>query len=143
MEIRDTNFGNDILRVSELLEQKTRGKSNPHICRSRIDQCVKRSKLSKGIFCKALLAEEKGKVIGFLYAEERNAFDLIPKMRFIEVHFLIGGNGAAVPLLKNLRELTNQRILIQNWGMISGRMKPFKRLIGALDPQQVAVTYQI
>ena len=143
MEVREAKFGNDVIDIGGLLNDKCKGKSNIRICRSRADLCVKRSVRSKGFFCKCLVAEREGDIIGFLYAEERQFFDLIPTVRLVEVHFLVGSGGCAVRLLKRLRQMTVQRILILHWGIAGRSPKSFERLIKTLGPQQVAAAYQI
>ena len=85
------------------------------------------------------MATEGENIRGFLYAEERQLFDLCPNVRVVEVPFLVGSHGAAVPLLTRLREMTKLRIWVQNMA----RQRAFARLLRPLDPEQVAVVYQV
>ena len=139
MEVRPAAFGNDVLEVSSLLHQAARGKTTEHLCRSRVDQCVKRSTARGQGLRVALVAVEGDTIRGFLYAEERHLFDLCPNVRVVEVPFLVGGGGVAVPLLTRLREMTKLRIWVQNMT----RQRAFARLLRPLDPEQVAVVYQV
>ena len=79
------------------------------------------------------------KYTDFLYAEERQLFDLCPNVRVVEVPFLVGSHGAALPLLTRLRAMTKLRIWVQNMQ----RQRAFARLLRPLAPEQVAVVYQV
>ena len=142
MVVRPAAFGNDVLEVSALLHQAASGKTTAHLCRSRVDQCVKRSQVRGQGFRSTLVATEGDTMRGFLYAEERHLFDLCPNVRVIEVPFLVGSHGAAVPLLTRLREMTKLRIHVFSLGLIR-RPQVFQRLLRSLDPQAVAVVYQV
>ena len=142
MTIRPASFGNDVLEIADLVHRVARGKTTAHLCRSRVDQCVKRSKSRGQGLRVALVATEGDTIRGFLYAEERNLFDLCPNVRVIEVPFLVGSHGAAVPLLTRLRDMTKLRIHVLSLGLIR-RPQVFRRLLRPLDPQAVAVVYQV
>ena len=139
MIVRSAEFGNDVLAIADLLHVMVNGKTTEHLCRSRVDQCVKRSRGHGPGLRAALVAAESDKIHGFLYAEERQLFDLCPNVRVVEVPFLVGGGGVAVPLLTRLREMTKLRIWVQNMT----RQRAFARLLRPLDPEQVAVVYQV
>ena len=115
MTVRPAVYGNEVLRVAELLEHAARGKSSPEICRSRADACIRRSRKKTKMFHAALVSSlaEGGEPMGFLFAAERGAFDLCPGVSFIEVLFLCGRGGKE--LLEHLRTLTSKRILVQSW----------------------------
>ena len=133
-----------MLAAAELLERRGGKKTTAHLCRSRVDKCVKRS-VAKGAGLRVALVAVDGneKVRGFLYAQESNFFDLCPNIRAVEVLFLVGSHGAAVPLLTRLRSMTNQRILVQSWALLKHRPRAFRRLLRSLGPEPVAVTYQL
>ena len=131
-----------LLEAAELMHSKTGDKSTLHLCRSRVDQCIRMSKRAKGFFCKSLVAVNGDRMDGFLFAEERNAFDLTPDIRWIEVRFLIGRNGVGIHLLKALRAMTKKRILIANWGMLH-KKDVFRRMLRPLDGEEVAAIFQI
>ena len=139
MTVRSAGFGNDVLEIADLIYLVAQGKTTEHLCRSRVDQCVKRSRGQGQGLRAALVATEGEKIHGFLYAEERQLFDLCPNVRVVEVPFLVGSHGAAVPLLTRLREMTKLRIWVQN----IQRQRAFARLLRPLDPEQVAVVYQV
>ncbi len=143
MTIRTPAYGSDLEPLVKLIygHPRSRGKVKPGVARSRVAQCIKRGNTNQGIFTCALVSEVSGRVTGFLYAEERNAFDLAHGVTFIEVHFLIGRN-CAVPLLKELRARTKKRILVPQWNILVTE-NTFKRLIGPLGPQRMATVYQI
>ena len=88
------------------------------------------------------MAVEADRILGYLYAEERHLFDLIPNIRVVEVTFLVGGHGAAVPLLRWLRGKTRLRIFVPSFGLLH-RPTAFQRLLRPLEPEPVAVVYQI
>ena len=144
MTVRPAAFGNDVLAVAELINRKARGKTTERICRSRVDQCVKRARWRQqpGLRAALVAVEQDDTIRGFLYAEERNLFDLCPNMRVVEVSFLVGGHGAAVPLLKKLREMTRKRIHVLSLGLLH-RPLVFRRLLRSLEPEAVAVVYQV
>ena len=139
MVVRPAGFGNDVLAIADLIEDLAKGKTTAHLCRSRVDQCVKRSHWNVPGFCAALVATEREKIHGFLYAEERQLYDLCPNVRVVEVPFLVGSHGSALPLLRHLRAMTKLRIWVQNMQ----RQRAFARLLRPLDPEQVAVVYQV
>ena len=145
MTVRPAAFGNDVINAADVLFRKARGKTTARICRSRVDQCIRRARARGQGFRAALVAVDGGDastVRGFLYAEERQLFDLCPNVRVVEVPFLAGSHGAAVPMLKRLREMTKARIMIQSWAMVA-RPAALRRLLRPLSPQQVAVVYQV
>ena len=139
MIVRPAQFGNEVLAIADLIYALAKGKTTAHLCRSRVDQCVKRSLWHGQGLRAALVASEGDKILGFLYAEERQLFDLCPNVRVVEVPFLVGSHGAALPLLTRLREMTKLRIWVQNMQ----RQRAFARLLRPLDPEQVAVVYQV
>ena len=139
MIVRSAGFGNDVLAVADLIYGLANGKTTEHLCRSRVDQCVKRSRSNGPGLRVALVVTEGEKIRGFLYAEERQLFDLCPNVRVVEVPFLVGSHGAAVPLLTRLREMTKLRIWIQNMQ----RQRAFARLLRPLSPESVAMVYQV
>ena len=139
MIVRPAAFGNDVLAIADLIYGLAKGKTTEHLCRSRADQCVKRSRGHGPGLRAALVATDGEEIHGFLYAEERQLFDLFPNVRVVEVPFLVGSHGAAVPLLTRLREMTKLRIWVQNMQ----RQRSFARLLRPLDPEQVAVVYQV
>ena len=142
MEVRQAQFGNDVLEIAALLHRRARGKTTEHLCRSRVDQCIRRSMQRRQGFRAALVAVGGDTIRGFLYAEERNLFDLLPRMRVVEVAFLVGSHGAARPLLTRLRAMTKLRIHVQAVGLLV-RPRAFSRLLRSLDPQAVAVVYEV
>ena len=142
MEVRAAAFGNELLDVAALLHRAARGKTTERICRSRVDQCVKRFKARRAGLRAALVAAEGDTIRGFLYAEERNLFDLCPNVRVVEVQFLVGSHGAALPLLRELRRMTRLRIHVLSFGMIR-RPEAFRRLLRPLGPQAIGVIYQV
>ena len=139
MTVRPARFGNDVLEIADLLYRMAHGKTTEHLCRSRVDQCVKRSRGNGPGLRSALVATDADTIHGFLYAEERQLFDLYPNVRVVEVPFLVGSHGSALPLLTRLREMTKLRIWVQNMT----RQRAFARLLRPLDPEQVAVVYQV
>ena len=139
MIVRPAGFGNDVLAISDLLHGLGKGKTTEHLCRSRADQCVKRSRGHGPGLRAALVAADGAKIQGFLYAEERQLFDLCPNVRVVEVPFLVGCHGVAMPLLTRLREMTKLRI----WVQTMQRQRAFARLLRPLGPEQVAVVYQV
>ena len=141
MTIRDARFA-DVLEIADLLYQRSKGKTTEHLCRSRVQQAVKRARVSRKIFCRALVADADGKIRGFLYAEERNLFDLCPDIRVVEVPFLVSRHGAAIKMLRHLRSSTSKRILVQGVAFL-GRQRAFARLLRPLDPETFAVVYQV
>ena len=120
MIVRPAAFGNEVLAIADLIYGLAKGKTTTHLCRSRVDQCVKRSLRHGPGLSAALVATEGDKIHGFLYAEERQLFDLFPNVRVVEVPFLVGGGGVAVPLLTRLREMTKLRIWVQNYAATAG-----------------------
>ena len=142
VQIREAGYGNDVLEIAELLCARAGSKTDPHICRSRVTQMVSRSKKMKKVFSRALVAEKGSQIVGFLYAEERAAFDLVPKTAFIELSYLFGGKGCALPLLRRLRAETRKRILVQSWAILSN-MRSMERLLRPLRPQVVGRIYQL
>ena len=142
MDVRQAGFGNDVIEVADLIHGMARGKTTAHLCRSRVDQCVKRSRMRSPGLRVALVATTGEKIHGFLYAEERQLFDLCPNVRVVEVPFLVGRRGAAVPMLTRLREQTKLRIWVQSLAMLHNPQS-FERLLRPLDPEQVAVVYQV
>ena len=141
MDIRDAQFS-DVLPLAEMLHRRSKSKTSSHLCRSRIDQFIKRARVPKKHFVRALVAHDGDTLRGFLYAEERQLFDLCPDIRVVEVAFLFGGHGAAVPLLQNLRKQTVKRILIEANAWL-GRPGALKRLIHRLGPREFAVIYEL
>ena len=142
MTVRPAAFGNDVLAVAEIINRKARGKTTEHVCRSRVDQCVKRARGHRPGLRAALVAVEGDKIRGFLYAEERNLLDICPNVRVVEIPFLVGSHGSAVPLLKRLREMTHLRIHVLSLGLLH-RPRAFRRLLHSLEPEAVAVVYQV
>lgn len=143
MMVRPAQFGNEVLKIADLMCDKAKGRTELHLCRSRADQLVKRSKATRARgFRAALVAIDDTIVRGFLYAEERHLFDLFPHTRVVEVPFLVGGHGAALPLLTRLREMTKLRILVQSTRLVN-RPQAFERLLRPLHPQKIAVTFQV
>ena len=141
MTVRPAQFP-DVLPIADIIYRRSRGKSTEHLCRSRVDQCIKRSRGRAQGFRRALVAEDGGGIRGFLFAEERNMFDLCPNVRAVEVPFLVGSTGAAVPLMRELRGLTKLPILVISWGMLT-RPLAVKRLLRPLRAQAVGVIYQL
>ena len=139
MIVRAAGFGNEVLAIADLIFRLAKGKTTEHLCRSRVDQCVKRSRMNGPGLRVALVATEGEKIHGFLYAEERQLFDICPNVRVVEVPFLVGSHGSALPLLTRLREMTKLRIWVQNMS----RQRAFTRLLRPLAPEQVAVVYQV
>lgn len=95
-----------------------------------------------GMFSACLVAPtEESDIHGYLYAEERIAFDCVHGLPFVEVHHLVGRN-CAVPLLEELKRRTRKRILLAHWSILSNR-RAFERLLRPLNPQQMAAIYQL
>ena len=141
IEIREAAFGNDVIEVADLVLSHCNEKSTAHVCRSRVYECVKKS-IRTGLHSFALVAHKDGKLVGFCYAEERPAFGLWVNVEMMEVHFLVGGSGSGLPLLRHLRANTKKRILVPSWSLL-GNMKSLNRLLRPLTPQLMAELYQI
>lgn len=142
MTVRSAHFGRDVLEAADLLFRRAKGKSTEHLCRSRVDQCVKRSK-ARGKGLRVALAAVDGDVFrGFLYAEERQMFDICPNIRIVEVPFLVGSHGAGLALLTRLRTMTHARIHVLSTSILH-RPAALRRLLKPLSPEPVAVVYEV
>lgn len=138
-EIRDAKFS-DVQRIARQIHDVGREKIPANLCLKRARQYIQWSRQRrKGHKCWALVTVRGDR--GFVFAMERNAFDL-SKTKFVEVHMLLGGSGVAVPLLQHLRARTHKRILVQGWSWF-GRLNALERLLRPLRPEQVGSTYQI
>lgn len=112
----------DVPRMAQMLLGASRGKASAHSCRSVADRCVRRGQKRDGSYCH--VADD-----GFLFAEERHAFDLAENIVWVEVHYLVGGD--ARKLLKRLRKFTHKRIIVPTWVCL-GREKAMLRLLRSL-----------
>ena len=142
MHVRDAEFGNDVLEIADLLHRRAGSKTTAHLCRSRVDQAVKRARGRRQGFCAALVAVDGDKIRGFLFAQERFEFDLYPNQRVAEVLYLVGGHRSALPLLRRLRAMTKLRIHVEAVGALA-RPRAMARLLRPLSPQPVSIVYQV
>ena len=130
----------DTQAIAHILLGATRGKGTIKVCRQRAHLCVRRS-FAANLEAFALVARDLNGVHGFLYAEERDAFDLVSDIRFLEVHYLLG-KGCARPLLRSLRERTAMRIVIGCWNPLVRSPKGFRHLLEGLGFREIATVYQ-
>lgn len=141
MTVRPAIF-TDLPEVSILLLGLSEGKAEAFRCRKRGAECIKRANRKGGKGVTALVAELDGKIVGFLFAEERPALELVPKSRYCEVAYLTGKN-AAKPLLRALQGLTRLPILFPahvHWGT----MKSYARLLRGIGPvTEVGTIFQL
>ena len=93
----------------------------------------------KGSFC--FLVQEGADPRGFLYAQERNAFDLCPDILWVEVCFLVGEN-CILDLLRRLRMETKKRILVPAWAHF-GKLKAFDRLLHPMHPRVIGQWHEV
>ena len=137
--VRAAEFG-DERAIADLLFWASRDKSHPKICLSRAHDCVRRSRKAKG-GCFCFLALETDTPIGFLYAQERHAFDLAANIIWVEVCFLTGRN-CMLDLLNHLRDKTHKRILVPSWACF-GKLEAFGRLLKPMNPKLAGQWHEI
>ena len=130
----------EVMAIADLFTDRAKGKMTGHTVRSRVHACILRSIKQSKQFRAALVAVRGGSVVGFVYAEEANLFNLCHNIRVVEVHFLVGSG--AVQLMKRLRARTKLRIHVCGWALLN-RPAAFRRLLRALAPEPVGVVYQV
>ena len=130
----------EVMAIADLVTERAKGKVTDHTARSRVQACVLRSIQRSKQFRAALVAVHGDRVVGFVYAEEANLFDLCHNIRVAEVRFLVGAG--AVYLMKRLRAMTKLRIHVCVWALL-GRPAVFRRLLRSLAPEPVAIIYQV
>ena len=63
--------------------------------------------------------------MGFCFASEAHAFDLLESVLVMEVHFLVGEGLAA--MLRRLRQLTTKRIWLAVWNVTGHRLEVWEQ----------------
>ena len=140
MHVRPADHG-DILDVAHLLHEHVQRRGPIEVCRSRASATVRQG-MRRGAF--ALVACDDDSVpLGFCYAEQVIALELVPKVFHYHVLYLTGRH-CAVPLLRDLRKRTGSRILFPahaHWGNMEAYRRLLRRAVPAV--KQVGAMFEI
>jgi len=129
----------DAIEIAGLMDRAWPGKADKSLLYKRACQYVSR-RYKQRVDARALVLERDGAVVGFLYAEAQPAFEVATNVHRMHVHVLVGTG--AVPLLRELRNLTRLTILLPSWALL-GRMQSFRRLLRPLGPKLAGEIYQL
>ena len=143
MKVRDAKYS-DAFDVASVLAKAAKGKSNDRMCLDRARQAIRLGQQNRKSRKRVALVAKKGKVtVGFLFATEVHAFDLLESVLIMEVHFLVG-EGLAL-MLRRLRNLTKKRIWMAVWSVTGHKVEFWERFFKRqkLSHYKVGHVYQL